>query len=229
MSNNLQKMIVIPSNVFEQWKTIEDEKLTELDKSMKKILFNSKLDNITKWNQYKEILYKFSGKYDHKLKEMNRPVSSEKDTQTKFCFKSNKKSQTECASSNKETQVNFQRKGDIYGDDVFESIPSELSENHPDIQKNNEETNIEDDIDYDYVRKAALEGTTSDVGILREKDSKNSAEYKLVELTNGEIVTVPTRRMTRSKVKEEASKIMPHSKNNCNQKNEPFPKWAKYN
>lgn len=48
---NLQRMIVIPDHTFEKWKNIvlDDEKMSNLDKNMKSILNNTKLNDITKW------------------------------------------------------------------------------------------------------------------------------------------------------------------------------------
>lgn len=60
--SNLQRMIVIHPELFNKFKHIitEDQNLTQLDKKMKLILHNKNLNDINKWYQYRECLFKFS-------------------------------------------------------------------------------------------------------------------------------------------------------------------------
>lgn len=67
--SNLQRMIVIHPELFKKFKHIitEDQNLTELDKKMKSILHNKNLNDINKWYQYRESLFKFSFLKNNKL------------------------------------------------------------------------------------------------------------------------------------------------------------------
>lgn len=60
--SNLQRMIVIPPDIFEKFKhaVLEDGQLTELDKNMKSILHNNKLTDLNKWHLYRQNLIKYS-------------------------------------------------------------------------------------------------------------------------------------------------------------------------
>lgn len=55
-------MIVVPPNLFENWKKVilEDDKLSSLDKEMKSILYDKKINNIDKWNMYKHSLMSYA-------------------------------------------------------------------------------------------------------------------------------------------------------------------------
>lgn len=116
---SLQRMIIVPPEVFDKWKHIivEDEHLSELDKSMKSIINKRNMNDIDKWHHYRENLLKFSfNKGFNKNKNLTSSIPSTMTTtsSTKTDAKtSNKKSQTKfmrgnnLQTSDKETQVNF--------------------------------------------------------------------------------------------------------------------------
>lgn len=209
MNNNLQRMIMIPPEVFDKWKHIitEDQNLNDLDRNMKKILYDKKINNINKWHQYQQILLKYSfakkGKTD--FNQIVKPITSEKTIQTNRIPKSQKYQQTDEDFEiiknnlmNRESQTDqiFDR-----SDEVFESQNYSDGENENDID-------MDDDL-----RKLALHGVSKDVRITKERRSTDPSEYKSYELSNGEVVSVPNVR-TRSmrKLEDKKSKQADHLK-----------------
>lgn len=200
MNNSLQRMIVIPSEVFEKYKHIfhEDNFLSELDKKMRKILIDKNLNQIDKWHQYRENLLKFSFSKSKNDLQANIPASkivtsSDKSSQTWRRAKYDKDCQTRIEKSrgiHKESQTINQSDDTIFLDEgeVFESYPTNPIDS--------DELDMEDEY-----RERALEGLDKNVKITREGLSTDPESYKLYELSNGEIVNVPTKRTTRSMVK----------------------------
>ena len=52
---NLQRMIVVPAHTFEKWKNILIHNTRITDLKVKSILNNKKLNDISKWQLYKQI------------------------------------------------------------------------------------------------------------------------------------------------------------------------------
>lgn len=221
MNNNLQRMIVIPPEVFEKWKHIitEDQNLSTLDKHMKNILYNKNLNNVNKWHQYREKLLKYSFakperkyKYNHILK----PITSEKVIQTKRIPKYHKQQQTE----NQNRVVNDKQmqtdSGALYEDEVYENIVSSDASNSNDCDNDNDEDNVfpED------IRQLALKGVPKHVKITKERRSTDPDSYSAFELSDGQVVSVPTmisKRTTRSmkkidSINENSSPLLRQSK-----------------
>lgn len=203
-NNNLQRMIIIPPEVFNKWKHIitEDQKLTDLDKKMKNIIYNNNLNDIDKWYQYRENLlkYSFAKKGNAILKHSLKPITSEKSMQTNRIPKFDKLQQTndqintiESKIQNQSTQtdnMNQQFIDDKASTEVFET------QNDENIGDYNNDDDNEDDDD-DVMREIALEGHPPDVSIIKERNSIDPS-YKSFELSNGEVVSIPTRVTTRS-------------------------------
>lgn len=57
----MHRMIVAPPSIFDKWKEImEDNKhLSDLDLEMKKILYSKKMNDFTKWQNYRQVLLKY--------------------------------------------------------------------------------------------------------------------------------------------------------------------------
>lgn len=203
MNNNLQRMIVIPPDVFDKWKHIitEDEKLTQLDKKMKNIIYNKHLNDIDKWHQYRENLlkYSFANKGNDVLKHAVKTITSEKSIQTNRIPKfyktqqTNEKFETHTPNViNQESQTDEVQKSENI-DEVFETRNNSFSE----------DTELDTD---DDTRKLALEGLPKNIRITKERRSTDPSLYKSFELSNGDVVTVPTKITTRSMKKSADSK-----------------------
>lgn len=212
-NNNLQRMIIIPPDVFDKWKHIitEDQKLSQLDKSMKSIINNKNMNEIDKWHQYRENLLKFSfaKKNDVKFNHYVKPITSEKIIQTNRIPKFHVGQQTYQNMNDQGLQTNVDKeyilhKGDyvnktnLFGCDTSEVFGCEGNTNLEDVNKVGDES---DDsmfsIDED-VREEALLNVPKDVRIIRETKSLDPYSYRSFELSNGDVVNVPTSRTTRS-------------------------------
>lgn len=205
--NNLQRMIVISPEIFDKWKKIitEDQILSELDKSMRNILFNNKLDDIKKWHHYHENLLKYSfakkGKNNHQSKH-SKFMKSDHETQTHLIPKFNKFTQTLATDENFEIDKSKKNIKNNNNEVLIQSHHSESEDNDIVYDNDEDEDNIEEDdmeIDMDdEYRAQALEGTNKDVRIVRERKSTDPLHYKSFELSDGQVVSVPTQMTTRS-------------------------------
>lgn len=206
MNNNLQRMIVIPPDVFDKWKHIitEDEKLTQLDKKMKNIIYNKNLNDIDKWHQYRENLlkYSFAKKGNEVLNHTMKKITSEKSMQTNRIPKLNKKQQTDQQfqisvpiQSDQASQTDNEVQNFENDEEVFETQDHSFSD---------DATELDTD---DNTRKLALKGFPENIRITKERRSTDPSSYKSFELSNGDVVSVPTKITTRSMKKSAESKI----------------------
>lgn len=205
--NNLQRMIIIPPDIFNKWKHIitEDQKLSELDKSMKKILYNTNINDINKWHQYRENLlkYTFSKKRDLKLNHLLKPITADKsqqtnvisnsnvEQQTKWIFKKDQNIQTENYTLDKETYTD---KNDLFQND------DEVFENDIQLENNILDGDVDGEEEFD-LKKKVLEGYPPNIKIYKERKSHDPLLYRTFELTNGDVVNIPTKRTTRGMLK----------------------------
>lgn len=211
---SLQRMIVIPSDTFDRWKKIvmEDKKLSDLDREMRNILFNHKLNTVKKWHLYRQNLLKYLN--------VKRPVKHERyiknlittDTQTDSAKYRNTEAQTLPPPEQKSIATQLSRKAGAKLVKSFQEIPSveevfgnsnrfsSLEEEH--FNESDENDAVEIDVD-DVVRQQALEGQPYSVRIAKERKSMNPTEYRIFELSNGEQVNVPVEKqiITRSVLK----------------------------
>ena len=167
---NLERMIIIPPEIFDKWKHIitEDQNLSELDKKMKAILYDKNLNNINKWHQYRENLlkYSFSKKNNPKLDISLKPITSEKSMQTNRVLKMNKKNQTKDELQNRNLHLTNQWVQTENDNDrnVFESDKNdEVFATHL-LSESDESDEI--DLD-DDTRALALQGVPKNVKIIR--------------------------------------------------------------
>lgn len=248
-NNNLQRMIIVHPDVFEKYSHIfqEDSFLSELDKRMRKILLNKHLNQIDKWHQYRENLLKFSfskqannNNFENfKSHATTVPILSENSTQTFQIPKFHKESQTLASLHEKQEKINKESQTMEYfnnnkltrnREEVYESL-------HSDVDSDSEEIDMNDEI-----RERALEGVDRDVKITRELSSMDPTSYKLFELSNDDVVNVPTKRLTRlmlknsgkslvqsklefKKVKKNSNRSISHSKTRTQ---EPILNWDTY-
>lgn len=224
-SSKLQRMIVIPPEVFDKWKHIitEDTKLSDLDKRMKTILFDKNINDINKWHQYRENLLKYSFIQKGSLKTSHAmpPITSEKSIQTNLIVKKNKEVETDKpellipvlekqelkrVSEPESLKKNTEK---FNNDEIFydsEPLCDDVNDNHDE----------ECEMDYDDdMRKTALEGTSKNVRIIRVRRSTDPQEYRTYELSNGEVVSVPsppTSGLKRGKSEKKSQSTLPHSR-----------------
>lgn len=209
---SLQRMIVIPPDTFERWKNIvvEDKKLSELDREMRKILYDNKLNTISKWYHYRQNLLKYlnTNRKRHIMHNFNtKKQITNVDTQTKIVNYKNKMAQTLPINHHSVgTQVKLMK--------TLEEIPSleEVFGNSNQFSSLEEEGNydettgendlIELDVD-DIVRTKALEGQPNSVKIIKERKSMDPNEYRVFELNTGEQINVPVEKqmITRATLK----------------------------
>lgn len=219
---NLQRMIVIPGHTFEKWKNIiiQDDKMSELDKNMKVILHNSKLDDMSKWHLYRQNLIHFSNSkrsFDKNVSKRLPIRSVMKDVSTEAkVFKRSKDVQTEKMGQDVETQFNEEpwevmkvnKLSPIKPiNEIFETSNKFASLDEEDF-KDQTENDIDDNELFDQdenTKRLALEGLPKDAKIVRERKSLKPNEYRVFELNTGENVNVPVineKRITRARAQK---------------------------
>lgn len=126
-------MVVVPPELFDKWKDVflEDQKLSFLDKEMKNVLNNSKLDDINKWYLYREKLLKYlhskkkNDSSNNKSKILvDQSTQSNIEKSNKKIHTKNVKVQTENKKKDVETQVQLPRGQQLY-EEMFHEKPFE--------------------------------------------------------------------------------------------------------
>jgi hypothetical protein len=232
---NLQRMIVIPSHTFEKWKNIviHDQKLSDLDKNMKLILNNTKLNDFTKWQLYRQNLIKFTNSarmFNKSTKSKLQSANNNKrlmdvSTETRRIIKREKGVGTDIAVKDEETDtadipdqfipVKGRKQAKVSPnktmEDIFQtsnkftSLDEDVFDNN--ISDNDKNYTLDQD---DTITRRALENQSQNVKIVRERKSMNPAEYRAFELSNGEEVNVPVEkriRLTRSRAKNQKTQF----------------------
>lgn len=205
--SNLQRMIVIPPEIFDKWKHIivEDKKLTELDKNMKNILYNKSLNDINKWHRYNENLLKYSFAKKDKCvfnSPVPVPVTSESSTQTHRIYQKDKEVQQgksgPMIDKNTQTDKNLARRQQHWAspdktlDEIFETSNRFQSIETDDVDNVNTTYNESNSYDEDEIKRQVLLGQPNDVRITKERLSSDPrSSFKIFELNNGDCVTVP--------------------------------------
>lgn len=230
---NLQRMIVIPSHTFEKWKNIviHDQKLSDLDKNMKSILNNTKLNDVTKWQLYRQNLMKFT----NSMRLLNRkPINNvapkrlmDVSTETNKIYKRNKSIETDnIVMKDEETDADDLKNPFILvkGKQQQKASPNKTMEDifpttnkFNSLDENDFEHNISDNehnytLDQDEtIKRRALLNQPKHVKIVRERKSVNPEEYRTFELDNGEQVSVDVEkhvRLTRARAKNQQKKFV---------------------
>ena len=138
--NNLQRMIVIPPEIFEKFKhlVLGDEQLTDLDKMMKSILYNKKLNDLNKWHLYRQNLIKYSS-----VKRKNAHESKFKWPAVKHVEGVGVQTISTKDQPNSPTASQTDEIPDVAIDEVFEDAEEEMSQS--------ENGNVDDDSDKEDV------------------------------------------------------------------------------
>ena len=227
---NLERMIIIPPEIFDKWKHIitEDQNLSELDRKMKTILYDKNLNNINKWHQYRENLlkYSFSKKNNPKFDISLKPITSEKSMQTNRVVKTNQINQTKDILQNQKPHLTNQwvQTENDYEKNVREILECDKNDDEVFGTHLNSESDESDEIDLDDGSRAlALQGMPKNVKITRERLSTDPAFYKAYELSNGDVVTVPAER-SRTTTTRSMKKRFESSNNDLKQTTIPFKK-----
>jgi len=195
--NNLQRMIVIPPEIFEKFKhlVLEDEQLTDLDKMMKSILYNKKLNDLNKWHLYRQNLIKYSSmkrKNAHETKfkwpvkhvegvavQTRKIYTKDQTTKTNSPKVAYKQSQTDGIRDEEEYT------NDVAMDEVFENNDEEVQSENDNVDNDDDA----DDSDNNIINKDQ---------ILRRRESSG---YMTYETQNGDVITVPSNSSPKTQVK----------------------------
>lgn len=207
--SNLQRMIVIPSEIFEKIKhfVLDDSKLSELDKNMKSILRNNKLTDLNKWHLYRQNLLNYSAMkrkiaHQNKFKWYPKQLQSSQPSirhvegvgvQTKQIYTKNKEANTDPLEVfDKYTQANIPVMQKEYTDmdDQFSSKPTEVA------IENTEDEEVSDDDDDDSI---VTDERIDPRDILRERASSDPDIYRSFEMKDGTTISVPTKKAVNSK------------------------------
>lgn len=180
-------MFIVPPEIFEKWKDflVEDKRLSDLDKQMKNILYNNKITDLEKWQLYKQNLQKYintkSGisfnnkiNIDNNNREILHKQMENVGVQTNKIFKKEKKIQATPLISELGTQT--------AGDDIKSSEP---------LENIFETSNMYSSIDGSDVDLSFIPEDVDARDIVREGSSKDTSEYRIFEMKNGDVITVP--------------------------------------
>ena len=222
---NLQRMIVVPPHTFEIWKNIliHDTRMTDLDKKVKSILNNKKLNDISKWQLYKQTLLQFRNSKEDKngITTHKPPLINDRkrlinvSTETPRILKREKFIETDSlAMKDEETStididdsfVHMKKRTSQIApnktiEEIFETSNKFASLDEDNFGNSDGEQNYTFDQD-DTIKKRALEGQPQHVKIVRERPSLKPNEYRAFELSSGDNVSVPVEkhiRVTRSR------------------------------
>lgn len=207
----MQRMIVIPTDVFTKLKNLldNDKNLDILDQNMKKVLYSKNLNSVQKWYMYRQNLMKYGDqkrrvsllptKYGY-----HNPSSKNAETQTKFKLLKNKETQS--------TPLHFDNIKQL-GDDVFNFDPvKEKQQQHYTIDddvfysadqqqqqpnryqyrdKTDKYMDVDDDGEWDEeeeVQKLALKEIAPDERLTRRLSANTN--IRMFDTNKGDIITV---------------------------------------
>lgn len=208
--NNLQRMIVIPPELYNKLKDNfnNDKELSHLDKSMKEIL-NKKLSDNEKWYIYRQKLIKFANKrrqqlqersysnHHHQLKQqkpsnsnrqIGRTILSNMSTQTNpesQAVRKSRKIQTDIAKTDDVGTQYYNPQDEIY---TFENP---LQQSKPTTISNiDSETDDEVFDNDDEIRNLAFSASPAGKRI-KERKSLSSSDVRMFETDDGDVITIP--------------------------------------
>lgn len=193
---SLQKMFIIPPEIFEKWKhmTMMDKRLSDLDRQMKSVLYNNKLPDMEKWHLYRQNLQK----HIHSAKQIGKFVNLKNEhlkhlesvgVQTKPIYKRHKNEQTE-AVMNKD----FSTQTRMEEDDII----SNTSNNSEGLENIFETSNMYSSIGDSDMDLSAIPEDVDARDIVRERTSKD-ASLRILEMKNGDVITMPISDKKKSK------------------------------
>jgi len=195
--NTLQRMIVIPPEIFEKFKHIvlEDAQLSSLDKNMKSILRNKKLSDLSKWHLYRQNLLNYSSikrKNAHR-NNFKGPIKHVEGVgvQTKRIFTRDKDTETykpELFDSSSQT-INIPIIPEFKGVGDLPVSQQGTAENY---YGDGEDDEVFTEDEYDQ-REVV--------------NTRNSRDFKTVELKNGDVLTVAKFQKPEKPVKKHKTSI----------------------
>lgn len=210
-------MIVLPPETFEKWKHIitDDTQLSALDKEMKKILYNKKLNALNKWHYYRENLMSYMKTkktndrfYPYKKQQPGISASTQVNEYDLYRIKNNKIETPETNVDVKQIDNNIniidqtewikpkkfsKRKSIPKADDIYERNPFDsLEEKNISIDSPTKDLSQENEYydPDDSVRAAALEGFPENVKIVKEGKSYDPDDYRTFQLSNNKLIKI---------------------------------------
>lgn len=190
MNTNLQRMIVIPPDLFQYFKdtVYEDKELGSLDKEMRKILRNKKLNSTQKWYEYRQNLIK----YGNKKRNMLTKPSSKQPTYS-VGVQTNRLKQKQQMESSTQTRIPNLKEGSVQTHLIPNEVNDEvfLAEGEKEVFVPPSETYL--DVPYDMddtIRHRALSASGAAKRI-KERKSINPSEFRVFENDQGDVITVP--------------------------------------
>lgn len=192
--SNLQRMIIIPPEIFEKIKKIvlDDSKLSELDKNMKSILRNNKLTDLNKWHLYRQNLLAYSSMkrknaHKNKFNWYQPPIRHVQgvEVQTKRIFTKDKETNTDSSPQvfDKYTQADIPKVQEEYihtDEQANQAFPAE------EILGDNDDVFDDDD-------SIVTDDVINPNEILRERASSDPNSYRSFEMKDGATISVPTK------------------------------------
>lgn len=194
----LEKVIVMPIDVYNKMKTLilKDDEMTNFDKDIKIILHDKKLNDIEKWELYREKLIHHGNSFRKSDYQTNKKIDVIKHvestpTQTKMLFKKDKNFNTETTNSTACTQTELQ------SNQIIKPLSSVFKTNntYDSLEIDDEDVSYDDnDDDLSFLSNSKHSESNlhklSPSKIIKRKMKSNDVNIKLYEMENGDIVTV---------------------------------------
>lgn len=181
---SLQRMIIVPPEVFEKWRHIitEDSQLSKLDKKLKNIIYNKQMNDIDKWHQYRENLMKYTFT-NHGRKKYMKSMKQNLSKSNKMGVEplENKIKKTVNSSSEDENTLMSMSSEEEENDEFYQSAADDNVKLEDDDITSNKD---------DIYRKKALEGENKNVTIQDEFGLNQTGKYYKFRLSNGFIVAI---------------------------------------
>ena len=203
--NELQKMLVISPKVFENLKhlLLSNEKTESIDKTLKKIISDPKMNDYDKWNlfrhnQFHHANLKRQNNYSKKSNlprenaKSNKNVDASTNTKRKFFKSAGTDVNDLIYSKNIPTQTEILPSDEkIFESSLYESFhgPGFFEDANAEAET---EYNVNDQtLDYsDIMREEALKGRPRNVRIVSKLQSRDPKRFSLYELSDGTDVEV---------------------------------------
>lgn len=203
---DLQKMLLISPKVFENLKQmlLTNEKTKIIDKNLKTVLKNKRMNDYDKWNLYRHNQFHHANikrKNNYGVESQSQPANIFSD-KTKIDASTNtrrrfyKNAETEISgmipSKNTQTQTDISLSGSL-PEKIFENLDYDSFHDAANqLNASEEEYDVNDQtLDYsDITRDEALEGKPRNVRILSKLQSSDPARFSLYKLSDGSEVEV---------------------------------------
>lgn len=215
---NLVKMYVLPEETFNKWKVSVDyvKSFSPFDREMKRILYDKKLNDVTKWHLYRQNLMKYTNmkrqninmERVEKNKNVNstiqniqqqrtkrKPVMYDASAQTKYVFTNEKEMQT--------TPVKFSSvttQSQFLNDDIFDTGNSDVEPGTSDSHTPLPRLSAMGVARSSFHRNKAKDSTSTNFVEISDdspeqttpvKRNVKEVDYRVVETPGGSVYTVP--------------------------------------